>query len=85
MSCQIGQYCRSFHDCQAVLVVVYKHRYSAIGPESCEPRLFLDVLADVDSLVCVVRPAIGFLQFFEHDLGFVAWIYLSAASIEGPV
>lgn len=81
MPCEIRQYCRPLHDSQPALVVIDEHRDSAVGPESCEPRLFLDILSNIYSLVCVVGLAVDFLQFFEYNLSFVTCIYLSAISV----
>jgi hypothetical protein len=39
---------------EAALVVVYNNRDATIGTELGEPFLFLDVLADVDTLPCVL-------------------------------
>ena len=38
-----------------------------------KPRFFLNVLADVDALVHVVRFAVRFLQFLENDGSLVTY------------
>ena len=40
----------------------------------CKPRLFLDVLANVDALEDVVGLSVGLFELFEDDGGLVAWM-----------
>lgn len=74
VSCQIGQNGSTFHDAQAVLVVVDEDGDAAVGAFVGEPLLFLDVLHDVDALEDVVGFAVGCFEFFEEDACFVACV-----------
>lgn len=71
MSCQVRQNRRSLHYAQATVVVIDKDGNPAIGAFLREPRLFLNILANVDRLIDIVRLPIRLFQFFEDDARFV--------------
>ena len=57
---------------KAAAVMVDEHGDAAVGPLFGEPRLLLDVLANVDALHHVVGFAVGGAQLFEEDGRLVA-------------
>lgn len=64
--------------------MIDEHRDAAVGTLLCEPRLFLNVLADVDALEDVVGLAVGLLQLLEDDGSFVTCATESAQSLDVP-
>ena len=58
---EVAENCRTLLDAQSALVVVYKHRDTTIGSQFGEPRLFLNILHDVDGLEDVV----GTVRFLD--------------------
>ena len=77
VSGEVGENGSALHDAQPTIVMIHQHRNTAIGAFLCEPRLFLNVLADVDALEDVVGLAVCFFQLLEDDGGFVACLALS--------
>jgi hypothetical protein len=70
MACEIGEDCSSFEDGEIVAVMVHDGGDSTIWRELGEPRLLLDVLQNVNTLVRIIL-AICSLQFLENDRSFV--------------
>lgn len=68
---QVAQNSITLEDGEVAVVVVNQDRDAAVGVEGSEPRLLLDVLADVDGLHGVVL-AVGVPQLLEEDGGFDA-------------
>lgn len=69
-----GEICEdgsSLEDRKVIAVMVHNGGNSSIGRVLCEPRLLLNVLADVDTLPDVVL-AVRSLQFLEDNRGFVS-------------
>ena len=68
---QVAQNSIALEHGEVAVVMVDQDRDAAVGVEGSEPRLLLDVLADVDGLHGVVL-AIGVPQLLEEDGGFDA-------------
>lgn len=68
---EVAQNGIALKDAQAVIVVVNQGGDAAIGVHGDEPRLLLDVLADVNGLPSVLQ-AVRVLELLEQDRGLVA-------------
>lgn len=58
--------CKTFDDGVSTFIVIDYNGYAAVGIDLGEPRLFLDVLEEVDGLVCI-RFVVCFLKFLQKD------------------
>lgn len=65
VSRQVRQNGRALHDAQASIVMVNEDWNAAVWTFLREPGLFLDVLANVDGLVDVIRLSVRLFQLFE--------------------
>jgi len=71
MSREIRQDGSTLKDGEIIAVVVNNGRDPPIRTDFSEPRLFLNILHNVDALKCIIL-AIGLLQLLEQNGSFVA-------------
>lgn len=84
MACQVAQDSSTLHDTQITLVMVDQDWNATIWAFVCEPLLLLDVLANVDALVYIVRLAVCLFQLFEDNARLVACIPVNTRSTPPP-